>query len=114
MGMARALPLGRCAALLGEGRGINPEVTSARGRGRSPGAEANLARDPRAGLGTNPARAPRSRHSQAVGFEDSRNCSLEYPAPGAADHSFRHTAAIQLIGLGEPVAVVQDLLGHAS
>lgn len=34
--------------------------------------------------------------------------------PGAAAHAFRHTAAMQLIGLGQPVTVVQDLLGHAS
>ncbi len=37
------------------------------------------------------------------------------PLPhGAAAHAFRHTAAMQLIGLGESATVVQDLLGHAS
>jgi len=34
--------------------------------------------------------------------------------PGAAAHAFRHTVAMQLIGLGESATVVQDLLGHAS
>jgi len=34
--------------------------------------------------------------------------------PGAAGHAFRHTVAMQLIGLGESATVVQDLLGHAS
>jgi site-specific recombinase XerD len=33
---------------------------------------------------------------------------------GAAAHAFRHTAAMQLIELGESATVVQDLLGHAS
>jgi len=33
--------------------------------------------------------------------------------PGAAAHAFRHTVAMQLIGLGESATVVQDLLGHA-
>jgi len=37
------------------------------------------------------------------------------PMPrGAAAHAFRHTVAMQLIGLGESATVVQDLLGHAS
>jgi len=37
------------------------------------------------------------------------------PLPrGAAAHAFRHTVAMQLIGLGESATVVQDLLGHAS
>jgi len=37
------------------------------------------------------------------------------PLPrGAAAHAFRHTVAMQLIGRGEPVNVVQALLGHAS
>jgi len=36
------------------------------------------------------------------------------PAPGAAAHAFRHTVAMQLIGLGESATVVQDLLGRAS
>lgn len=34
--------------------------------------------------------------------------------PGAAAHAFRHTVAMQLIGIGESATVVQDLLGHAS
>ncbi len=34
--------------------------------------------------------------------------------PGAAAHAFRHTVAMQLIGLGESATVVQDLLEHAS
>jgi integrase/recombinase XerD len=33
---------------------------------------------------------------------------------GAAAHAFRHTVAMQLIGRGEAVNVVQALLGHAS
>jgi site-specific recombinase XerD len=33
---------------------------------------------------------------------------------GAAAHAFRHTVAMQLINRGEPVNVVQALLGHAS
>jgi site-specific recombinase XerD len=37
------------------------------------------------------------------------------PLPdGAATHAFRHTVAMQLINRGEPVNVVQALLGHAS
>jgi integrase/recombinase XerD len=37
------------------------------------------------------------------------------PLPqGAATHAFRHTVAMQLIGRGQPVNVVQALLGHAS
>lgn len=37
------------------------------------------------------------------------------PLPsGAAAHAFRHTVAMQLVGRGEPVNVVQALLGHAS
>ena len=37
------------------------------------------------------------------------------PLPrGAAAHAFRHTVAMQLIARGEPVNVVQALLGHAS
>jgi integrase/recombinase XerD len=37
------------------------------------------------------------------------------PLPrGAAAHAFRHTVAMQLINRGEPVNVVQALLGHAS
>ncbi len=37
------------------------------------------------------------------------------PLPrGAAAHAFRHTVAMQLIGIGESATVVQDLLGHAS
>ena len=37
------------------------------------------------------------------------------PLPsGAAAHAFRHTVAMQLIGRGEAVNVVQALLGHAS
>jgi len=39
----------------------------------------------------------------------------DVPLPhGAAAHAFRHTVAMQLIGLGESATVVQDLLGHAS
>jgi site-specific recombinase XerD len=34
--------------------------------------------------------------------------------PGAAAHAFRHTVAMQLVGRGEAVNVVQALLGHAS
>jgi site-specific recombinase XerD len=34
--------------------------------------------------------------------------------PGAATHSFRHTVAMQLVGRGEAINVVQALLGHAS
>jgi integrase/recombinase XerD len=37
------------------------------------------------------------------------------PLPrGAAAHAFRHTVAMQLVGRGEAVNVVQALLGHAS
>ena len=37
------------------------------------------------------------------------------PLPaGAATHAFRHTVAMQLVNRGEPVNVVQALLGHAS
>lgn len=37
------------------------------------------------------------------------------PLPeGAAAHAFRHTVAMQLVNRGEPVSVVQALLGHAS
>jgi site-specific recombinase XerD len=39
----------------------------------------------------------------------------DVPLPrGAAAHAFRHTVAMQLIGLGESATIVQDLLGHAS
>ncbi len=38
---------------------------------------------------------------------------LTLPA-GAAAHAFRHTVAMQLVARGEPVNVVQALLGHAS
>jgi integrase/recombinase XerC len=37
------------------------------------------------------------------------------PLPeGAAAHAFRHTVAMQLVNRGEPVNVMQALLGHAS
>lgn len=37
------------------------------------------------------------------------------PMPkGAAAHAFRHTAAMQMLALGESVTVVQDFLAHAS
>jgi site-specific recombinase XerD len=37
------------------------------------------------------------------------------PRPeGAATYAFRHTVAMQLVNRGEPVTVVQALLGHAS
>lgn len=40
---------------------------------------------------------------------------VKVPLPcGAAAHAFRHTVAMQLAGRGEPVNVVQALLGHAS
>lgn len=39
----------------------------------------------------------------------------DVPLPdGAATHAFRHTVAMQLVNRGEPVNVVQALLGHAS
>jgi len=38
----------------------------------------------------------------------------DVPLPPGAAHAFRHTVAMQLIGLGESATVVQDLLGHAS
>ena len=39
----------------------------------------------------------------------------DVPLPrGAAAHAFRHTVAMQLVGRGEAVNVVQALLGHAS
>lgn len=58
-----------------------------------------------------PVKAARSSNEYRLGLTQALRLPLP---PGAAAHAFRHTVAMQLIGLGESATVVQDLLGHAS
>jgi integrase len=58
----------------------------------------------------NPPHDGDARPPRAEPVRTRRGCTPE----GSGTHAFRHTVAMQLVNRGEPVTVVQALLGHAS